>query len=468
MKENKTHITGQDLLALGYPEGKIIGVALELINSKAEVKAEVLSQILEDPDQFVNDDLYGSIASELIEPKETVLPLRETPDIHKVYGAEGIEQGALDQIETAMRLPVAKAGALMPDAHQGYGLPIGGVLATENAVIPYGVGVDIGCRMCMTIYDIPESILVDRKEDLKKMLMLNTKFGKATFKNPKDHEVLEDSLFNEIKVVGNLKDRAAMQIGSSGGGNHFVEFGITEIEDDNNEFGLATANYLAVLSHSGSRGFGANIAKHYTNLAMENCKLPHEARHLAWLDLDTELGQEYWLAMNLAGEYASACHHQIHERMAVGLRANPVTMIENHHNFAWKEKDGNGDEIIVHRKGATPAGKGVLGIIPGSMTAPGYIVRGKGDETSINSASHGAGRAMSRTQARNTLDKNTVIDHINAAKVEVIGSGLDEAPMAYKDIKKVMESQKDLIAVVGSFQPKIVRMCGDEKFYETD
>lgn len=468
MKENKTHITGQDLLALGYPEGKVIGVALELINSKTDVKAEVLSQILADPNQFVDDELYGSIASELIEPVETVRPLRETPDPYKVYGAEGIEQGALNQIEMAMRLPIAKAGALMPDAHQGYGLPIGGVLATENAVIPYGVGVDIGCRMCMTIYDIPDSILVDRKEDLKKMLMLNTKFGKATFKNPKDHEVLENSLFNEIRVVGDLKDRAAMQIGSSGGGNHFVEFGITDIEDENNEFGLAKGNYLAVLSHSGSRGFGANIAKHYTKLAMENCKLPQEARHLAWLDLDSELGQEYWLAMNLAGEYASACHHQIHERMAVGLRANPVTMIENHHNFAWKEKDKNGDEIIVHRKGATPAGKGVLGIIPGSMTAPGYIVRGKGDEASINSASHGAGRAMSRTQAKNTLDKDTVINHINAAKVEVIGSGLDEAPMAYKDIKKVMESQKDLVDVVGSFQPKIVRMCGDEKFHEVD
>ncbi|WP_462251168.1 RtcB family protein [Ekhidna sp.] len=469
MEENKTHITGGELINLGYPEGKAIGVALEIINSKEiENAKESLQLVLSKPEDFVDHEVFAPIAKELIVPVETVLPLRETPDLYKVYGAEGIEQGALNQIETAMRLPIAKAGALMPDAHQGYGLPIGGVLATENAVIPYGVGVDIGCRMCMTIYDIPESILVDRKEDLKKMLVRNTKFGKATFKKPKDHEVLEDSLFNEIKMVGDLKDRAAAQIGTSGGGNHFVEFGITEIEDENNEFGLAKGHYLALLSHSGSRGFGATIAKHYTKLAMENCKLPHEARHLAWLDLDAELGQEYWLAMNLAGDYASACHHQIHERMAVGLRANPVTMIENHHNFAWKEKDRNGDEIIVHRKGATPAGKGVLGIIPGSMTAPGFIVRGKGDEASINSASHGAGRAMSRTQAKNTLDKEVVVNHINDAGVEVIGSGLDEAPMAYKDIRQVMESQKDLVDVVGSFQPKIVRMCGDEKFHEVD
>ncbi len=405
---------------------------------------------------------------ELVTPADLGLPLRKTPYAYKVYGPKGIEQGALDQMKIAMRLPIATAGALMPDAHQGYGLPIGGVLATKNAVIPYGVGVDIGCRMCMTIYDITDSMLHDRKKDLKKMLVRNTKFGRDTFKNPQDHEVLENSLFDEIGVLRQLKDRAAQQIGSSGGGNHFVEFGITEIEDQNNELGLSMGRYLAVLSHSGSRGLGASIAQYYTELAMKHCKLPYEARHLAWLDLDTELGQEYWLAMHLAGAYASACHHQIHERMAVGLRATPVTMIENHHNFAWKEKDSNGEEIIVHRKGATPAGRGALGIIPGSMTAAGYIVRGKGNQASINSASHGAGRAMSRTQAKRILNKHVVAEHISNAGVEVIGSGLDEAPMAYKDMRQVMESQKSLIDIIGSFHPKIVRMCGDKKFHELD
>lgn len=473
MENIKRKITGKELLDLGYPEGKVIGIALETVKQYFEIygieeTSKALKSVLSKPEGFVNDKQLSAIARELLQPKDDVLPLRDTPDLYKVYGAEGIEQGAVKQIEMAMRLPVARAGALMPDAHQGYGLPIGGVLATENAVIPYGVGVDIGCRMCMTIYDIPENILSERKDDLRKMLIRNTKFGRATFSRPKDHEVLESSLFNEIKLIGGLKDKAASQIGSSGGGNHFVEFGITEIEDPDNEFKLPEGRYLALLSHSGSRGFGGAIAQHYTNLAMSKCKLPHEARHLAWLDLNTEEGQEYWLAMNLAGDYASACHHQIHERMAVGLRATPVAMVENHHNFAWKEKDCMGNEIIVHRKGATPAGKGVLGIIPGSMTAPGYIVRGKGEESSINSASHGAGRAMSRTQAKNTLDKQAVAKHIHTAGVEVIGSGIDEAPMAYKDIKKVMESQKDLVDVVGSFQPKIVRMCGDNNFQEVD
>src|SRR5690606_2903630 len=180
----------------------------------------------------------------------------ENPESYKVYGAEGIEEGAIKQMETAMKLPVTVAGALMPDAHQGYGLPIGGVLATKNAVIPYGVGVDIGCRMCMSIYELPAGLIDDRKEDLKKMLNVNTKFGRATFKKPKDHEVIENPLFSEIKLLKGLKDKAYSQLGSSGGGNHFVEFGITEILEENNEFGLPVGQYLALLSHSGSRGFG--------------------------------------------------------------------------------------------------------------------------------------------------------------------------------------------------------------------
>ena len=371
-------------------------------------------------------------------------------------------------MEIAMRLPVARAGALMPDAHQGYGLPIGGVLATENAVIPYGVGVDIGCRMAMTIYDIPAGFIDKNRESLKKILTDNTRFGRATFDKPKEHAVIERAEFSEIPVMRGLKVRAFSQLGSSGGGNHFVEFGLVKILDPQNEYNLPLGNYLAVLSHSGSRGMGATIAGHYTKLAMEGCKLPQEARHLAWLDLDTEAGQEYWLAMNLAGDYASACHQQIHERLAAQLAEQPLAMIENHHNFAWKEKDAAGNEIIVHRKGATPAGKGVLGIIPGSMATPGFIVRGKGIAASINSASHGAGRLMSRTKAKQSISSADVQKLLLDAGVELIGSGLDEAPMAYKNIYEVMDFQKDLVEVVGTFTPKIVRMCGDEKFMEVD
>ena len=473
MKQEGIDINGKHLLKMGLPEGEIIGISLNIIEKelKNQTLEEITNQFIEimnAPTKFLKDPIFRPIAEELLRPKSDVLPIKDTPDPYMVYGEAEIEQGAIDQIAMAMRLPIARAGALMADAHYGYGLPIGGVLATENAIIPYGVGVDIGCRMCMSIYDIPAVHLEENVESLKKMLVSNTRFGKAVFDKPKDHEVLEHPLFKEIEIVAKLKDRAAAQIGSSGGGNHFVEFGVTEITDPQNEFGLPIGKYMALLSHSGSRGFGANIANHYTKLAMNQCKLPNEAKHLAWLDLNTEEGQEYWLAMNLAGDYASACHNQIHERMAVGLRTQPVAIIENHHNFAWKEMDREGNEVIVHRKGATPAAKGVLGIIPGSMTAPGFIVRGKGNDQAINSASHGAGRAMSRTQAKKMLDKRDVSKHLQAAGVELIGSGLDEAPMAYKDILKVMESQKDLVDIIGNFLPKIVRMCGDEKFKEVD
>ncbi len=468
-------LNGNEIIALGFPEGKAIGIVQETsmkldADTKMEIWLEKLKAVLATPTAYTEDELLKDIAIELLQPKEEeqIIPLKEEKLEYKIYGAHGIEQGAIDQMNIAIRLPVARAGALMADAHQGYGLPIGGVLATENAVIPYGVGVDIGCRMCMSIYDIPAGFVNKNVEQLKKLLRQNTQFGNATFKRPREHEVLSNPLFNEVNLIKTLKDRAYKQLGTSGGGNHFVEFGVTEITDANNEFGLAPGKYLALLSHSGSRGFGARIADHYTKLAKELCKLPDEAKHLAWLDLDTQEGQEYWLAMNLAGDYASACHHQIHERIAIGLRTTPIATIENHHNFAWKEKDENGNELIVHRKGATPADKGVLGIIPGSMTAPGFIVRGKGEKLAVNSASHGAGRQMSRTQAKKTLDPTMVAEHLAEHGVELIGSGLDEAPQAYKDIHQVMDAQIDLVDVVGTFTPKIVRMCGDKYFKEVD
>jgi tRNA-splicing ligase RtcB len=170
--------------------------------------------------------------------------------------------------------------------------------------------------------------------------------------------------------------------------------------------------------------------------------------------------------MNLAGDYASANHHHIHERLASALGERALFRVENHHNFAWKEMLVDGTEVIVHRKGATPAGKDVLGIIPGSMTAPGYVVKGKGNATSINSASHGAGRTMSRSAAKQCITNKMVKQELQKHGVDLLGGGLDEAPMAYKDIRKVMNHQDELVEVLGEFTPKIVRMCGDDSSSE--
>jgi tRNA-splicing ligase RtcB (3'-phosphate/5'-hydroxy nucleic acid ligase) len=163
--------------------------------------------------------------------------------------------------------------------------------------------------------------------------------------------------------------------------------------------------------------------------------------------------------MNLAGDYASACHHVIHAKIAKQLGRQPLKMVENHHNFAWKEL-WEGREVIVHRKGATPAGKNVLGIIPGSMTAPGFIVKGKGEMAAVNSASHGAGRKMSRTRAIASVTDKQFKEELKKYGVKLLGGGLDESPFAYKDIEVVMNSQHALVDTVGKFTPKIVKMDG--------
>ena len=461
-------LSGKDLIKLGYPEGRAVGIAINTVlkhfrRSEKEEIFELLKNVLTNPKLFVNDSIWSKVALELVptEKKSLVHELHKKRLDYRIFGASEIEEGARNQMEIAMKLPITIAGALMPDAHQGYGLPIGGVLATRNAVIPYGVGVDIGCRMCLTAYAIDEKFLERHRSNLKQLLIDNTCFGRETFQRPKEHEVLDHKLFQEITVLKPLKGKAAQQIGSSGSGNHFVEFGLMELKDSN-EWQLPSGKYLALLSHSGSRGLGAESARHYTRVAKQICLLPGEAASLAWLDLDTEAGQEYWQAMNLAGDYASACHHQIQERMAQALGERPLLQVENHHNFAWRERLGDGTDVIVHRKGATPADTGVLGIIPGSMTAPGFVVRGKGEATSLNSASHGAGRLMSRGVAKQSITNKMVKQELERHHVTLLGGGLDEAPMAYKDIRQVMRYQHELVDVLGEFTPKIVRMCGDD------
>ena len=397
-----------------------------------------------------------------IEEKIGLISLKEEGDKYAIYGEEYIEPGAMKQMDVAMKLPVTVAGALMPDAHQGYGLPIGGVLATQNAIIPYGIGVDIGCRMALSVYDIPEQHFLDHQAMYKRELLAWTKFGAGVGWQGKfkaDHNILDNDGFNATSFIKGLHDKAATQLGTSGGGNHFVEFGIIEMTEDK-ELNIPAGKYLALLTHSGSRGFGASVAGYYTKLAKEKCKLPKEAENLAYLDMDSAEGQEYWLAMNLAGDYASACHEIIHKRLTKAIGGHVLAKVENHHNFAWKEKL-NGQEVIVHRKGATPASKGVLGIIPGSMTAPGFLVRGRGEALSIHSASHGAGRQMSRTQAIKNIKRDDMRKMLKDHGVTLIGAGLDEAPMAYKNIDMVMAAQTELVDVLAKFTPKLVRMADD-------
>ncbi|MFK8007213.1 MAG: RtcB family protein [Saprospiraceae bacterium] len=461
----KLKIKGKDIRKIGFPENRIIGMAIDAINrhfkhEKKEIVLALFEKLKNRPEDFLEDEALGNIAHLLMpaeEKKTFEIAIADEPMDFNIFGREHINDSAILQMKNAMRLPVTEAGALMPDAHHGYGLPIGGVLATRDAIIPYAVGVDIGCRMKLSIYDIPESYLKRHSYKLKTVLTEWTCFGMGKDLGVlQDHDVLDRKEFDEIPFLKNLQRKAQKQLGSSGSGNHFVEFGIAEMNFDN-KLNVPEGRYLAILSHSGSRGLGATIANHYTKLAQEHCPLPREVKNLAWLDLNKEEGQEYWLAMNLAGDYASACHDRIHINLAKALGIKPIAKVENHHNFAWKEIH-NGEELMVHRKGATPAGKDVLGIIPGSMTAPGFIVSGKGEPASLNSASHGAGRLLSRTKAKQSITNSALKKMLKSEGIELIGGGLDEAPIAYKDIHQVMKSQKQLVNVEGAFFPKIVRM----------
>jgi tRNA-splicing ligase RtcB len=375
----------------------------------------------------------------------------------------GFEPTAIQQMENACRLPIAVRGALMPDAHQGYGLPIGGVLATDGAVIPYAVGVDIACRMRMTVTDLPLSDLANNQGKLSASLEEETRFGSGCGfgKGRRLHHPVMDEDWSVSPITERNKDKAWQQLGTSGSGNHFAEFGVLTVHGD--ALGLEAGKYLALVSHSGSRNVGLTVANHYSKLARtRHPELAKDLQHLAWLDLDTEEGREYWDAMNLMGRYAAANHALIHQRIVSHLGCGVRAEVENHHNFAWRE-EVDGRECIVHRKGATPAGEGDVGVIPGSMATPGFVVRGKGNAASLNSASHGAGRAMSRSAAFKRFSWSDLKTYLKERGVTVLSTGVDEAPMAYKDIHEVMAAQKDLVTVLARFDPKLVKMAPGKK-----
>lgn len=419
------------------------------------------------------------------------------PAPFQLFGSVGtdFDDASLAQLRAACELPIAVAGALMPDAHVGYGLPIGGVLATRGCVIPYAVGVDIACRMKLSVLDIPVEDVADASREqararLVRAIEEQTRFGVGaqfgtkgggSTRGRREHAVMDED-WDFCHPVRINKDRAWAQLGTSGSGNHFVEWGVLTVHEgtprgvnqhavggSHARFDLAPGSYAALLSHSGSRGTGAAICDYYSKLAMDNHpELTGPHKHLAWLDLREQAGQEYWRAMNLMGRYASANHACIHDAIARHLGATVLAEVENHHNFAWEEEHDLTDmasgqvrreRVIVHRKGATPAGAGVMGVIPGSMASPGFVVVGKGGEASLASASHGAGRVMSRNKAREKFRWGNVRPELEAAGVHVISCGVDEVPGVYKDIHAVMARQRALVDVVARFDPRIVKMA---------
>src|SRR5947209_9196946 len=260
-------MNARDFIRLGIPLGEATRRATDFVSQfilqggdKNSLEQE-LKAIVANPALFAEDPLRKELAKAIVNSPP---PPRAEPVKYRQWG-EGLEHDAVMQMEKACLLPVAVAGALMPDAHVGYGLPIGGVLATENAVIPYAVGVDIACRMKMTVLDIPARDLERNQDRLTGAIEAETRFGiGANFKHRREHEVM-DSDWSVSGVTKQNKDRAWSQLGTSGSGNHFVEFGLFAAHSKIND--LEPGNYVALLSHSGSRGTGAAVCDHYRQLA---------------------------------------------------------------------------------------------------------------------------------------------------------------------------------------------------------
>lgn len=372
-----------------------------------------------------------------------------------------IEPKALQQTKNLANHPFAfKHIAIMPDCHVGYGMPIGGVLATKDVVIPNAVGVDIGCGMCVVKTNIkkiqPEKIkeIFGNPNDSKTIRgRIPVGFNWHDKKQDKIQRVIDRSDGEYSNAVKSQLGRADKQIGTLGGGNHFVDI----LEDEEKT--------MYIMIHSGSRNLGKTIADIYNKKAKKFNKdsKPEVPKHwdLAYLYADSEEGENYLKDMRfcvnfalenrlIMMEAAMECTHEAFPDVEFGEIKNKA------HNFARKEKHF-GKEVYVHRKGATSAREGEEGIIPGSQGTPSYLVVGKGNKDSFNSCSHGAGRSMSRTKAKKTLslEKETKKLEEKGIVHAIRGHGsLDEAPSSYKDIDEVMENQKDLVEIKTKLIPR--------------
>lgn len=367
------------------------------------------------------------------------------------------EEGAIKQATNLANLPfVHKWLALMPDTHQGFGMPIGGVLATKGVVIPNAVGVDIGCGMCSIESNVTEwnrELLTDVLKEIR----YNVPVGFGKHIHPKDTSKLPPN--PNGGYVENFYEASLYQIGTLGGGNHFIEL-------QKNPLGN-----LCVMIHSGSRNLGKQVADYYNKLAIDLNGKWHTAVpedwELAFLPLDSEQGQAYLKDMQYCVDFAlanrkemmNACQQAIYKVFkASGVQVEFSGFINIAHNYARLENH-YGENVLVHRKGATSARLGEIGLIPGSQGTKSYIVQGRGAKESFESCSHGAGRKMGRKEAQRTLDleaEKKILDAQGIIHSVRSKEDLDEAPSSYKDIDVVMQEQQDLVKVLVELTPLAV------------
>ena len=406
---------------------------------------------------------------------------------YKIYG-KNIEYGALNQFFDAMKQDFVVKGALMPDAHQGYVLPIGAVIATKDIVVPAYVGYDISCGVCAYKTDFNKEDIENNKDEIFDAIYRNVPVGTNKRKTiPYIEQDITESIEFVCDMVGENYTDALLKCGTLGGGNHFIELGY----DENND--------VWIIIHSGSRHFGHSVAsyfmkkaavinvdkskysedfdnnnkdfkihnpegfeiakKKYIDKQVASCTKSNLEAHNG-IDINTTLGGKYIFCLGVATEYAllnrKIMMQDIYNAISLILTAKGGSVdyngvfINRNHNHAVK-KDG----LIIHRKGATHAEKGMLGVIPGNMRDGSFIVRGKGNMDSLCSSSHGAGRVLSRKKAKEQVNIDAFVDEMKGIKAKVGKSTLDESPFAYKNIFRVMEDQKDLVEVMHHVKPII-------------
>ena len=363
-----------------------------------------------------------------------------------------VEDSAKEQIRNLANLPFAfRHIAIMPDVHRGYGMPIGGVLATNGAVIPNAVGVDIGCGMC-AIKTSLENIDTDTLKEIMGKIRKVVPVGFAHHNEKQDEGLMPVMLFDNMTVVKREYNSALKQVGTLGGGNHFIE--IQKGSD----------GFIWIMIHSGSRNLGYKVAEYYNNVAIKLNELWHSSvdkkQELAFLPIETEEAHEYLDEMKYCVDFALANRQLMMQNIQCCFDDTIQTffsepMINIAHNYARFENHF-GKNVIIHRKGATSAKENEIGIIPGSQGTSSYIVSGLGNQESFTSCSHGAGRAMGRKQAQRELNLENEIEKLNSQNI--IHSirnvkDLDEASGAYKDISKVMDNQKDLVKIIVELRP---------------
>lgn len=371
---------------------------------------------------------------------------------------------ALDQYHNVLMR--AERGALMADAHMGYVMPIGGVAAYENKVSPVGVGFDIGCgNMAVKLDHKDDDFDVSAALDIVQE-RINFGLGGQNKEGPPDHEIFDAPEWDAYpdSVRNDLKKTAREQLGTVGSGNHYVD--IFRDED----------HHIWIGVHFGSRGFGYKTAQGFMNLAQGKSWDGNFEQKEVLLDLDTPLGHDYFAAMNLAGRYAYAGREWVCYTLAEAFDAVILEEVHNNHNFAWKEEH-EGRELIVVRKGATPAFPGQRGFVGGSMGDMSVILEGIDSEKSrqaLYSTIHGAGRLMSRTQAKgnyrgrdlskSAIKPDMIYNRLQELGVELRGGGLDEAPQVYRQLKNVIKNHEDTIQIVHHLHPLGVVMDGPEYF----